>query len=146
MLVGVRQLLLPLTLLLQPDRLGKLGVEAVICVGTALGDDADQVDTVVHQRVQPKHPGRRVDLVFLHHVVHVESVVGDQETLQAGHVVVLGVPGDEDGAGGDVADVEGGDGGQRTQLLVLRCQQVTMGQRFWLCALGPHLWNGKLVK
>ena len=70
-------------------------------------------------------------------------MVGDQETLEAGHVVVLGVPGDEDGGGGDVADVKGGDGGERAELFILRRQQETVGQRFWLGALRTHLCNGK---
>ena len=71
-------------------------------------------------------------------------MVGDQETLEAGHVVVLGVPGDEDGGGGDVADVKSGDGGERAELFILSCQQETTGQRFWLGALRTHLLNGKL--
>ena len=34
-----------------------------------LCDDADEVDTVVHEVVEPEHPGGGVHLVLLHHVV-----------------------------------------------------------------------------
>ena len=75
---------------------------------------------------------------LLHHVVGVEPVVGHQEALEAGHVAVLAVPGDQHGAGGHVPDVEAADGGQRTQLRVLRGHEVPVTQPFWLVALGAN--------
>ena len=65
-------------------------------------------------------------------------MVGDKESLETREVGPGAVPGNEDGAGGDVADVEGGDAGQRAQLRILHCHKKSLIQAFRLTALRTH--------
>ena len=65
-------------------------------------------------------------------------MVGDKESLETREVGPGAVPGNEDGAGGDVADVEGGDAGQRAQLRILHRHKKSLIQAARLTALRTH--------
>ena len=80
----------------------------------------------------------RAHVELLHHVVGVEPVVGQQEALEAGHVAVLAVPGDEDRGGGHVPDVEAADGGERTELGILDGEKMSVQQTLRGGALRSH--------
>ena len=76
---------------------------------------------------------------FYYLIIHVKSVIGHNEALQARHVGVGAVPGQEEGVGLDVAQLQAVDRGQGAQLGGLDGEQVPVQDGRGFGALGSHL-------
>ena len=75
---------------------------------------------------------------FYYLIIHVKSVIGHNEALQPRHVGVRAVPGQEEGVGLDVAQLQAVDGGQGAQLGVLDGEQIAVEDRRGFSALWSH--------
>ena len=82
---------------------------------------------------------RMVQGGFYYLIIHVKSVIGHNEALQARHVGIRAVPSQKKGVGLDVTQLQTVDRGQGTQLGVLDGEQVPVQDGRGFGTLGSNL-------